>query len=90
MLASGSATIVHEGHTYEVDQPEIIPMQAVEARFTAGDQRGFRWLDVDQALRVRRVEPEGAGERFTDAARGEGAKGPSVDTTRSMGAQHVG
>ena len=39
VLASGSATIVHEGQTYEVDQPEIIPMQAVAARFTAGDQR---------------------------------------------------
>ena len=91
VLASGSATIVHEGQTYEVDQPEIIPMQAVAARFTAGDQRGLpSGSRVDQALRVRRVEPEGAGERVTDAARGEGATGPSVDTTRSMGAQHVG
>jgi deazaflavin-dependent oxidoreductase (nitroreductase family) len=90
VLASGSATIVHEGNTYAVDHPEIIPMQAVKARFTASDQRGFRWLRVDRALRVRRVEPEGAGARFTDAARGEGAKGPSLNTTRSMGAQHVG
>jgi hypothetical protein len=90
VLASGSATIVHEGNTYEVDQPEIIPMQAVAARFTASDQQGFRLLAVDQALRVRRVEPEGAGVRFTDAARGEGARGSSVETTRSMGAQHVG
>ena len=44
VLASGSATIVHEGQTYEVDQPEIVPMQAVAARFTAGDQQGFRLL----------------------------------------------
>lgn len=90
VLAGGSATIVHEGNAYAVDHPEIIPMKAVQTQFTASDQRGFRWLDVDQALRVRRVEPEGAGERFTGAARGEGATGPSVDTTRSMGAQHVG
>ncbi len=90
VLASGSATIVHEGHTYQVDQPEIVPMQAVAAQFTAGDERSFRWFAVDQALRVRRVEPEGAGERFTDAARGEGARGLSADTTRSMEAQHVG
>jgi deazaflavin-dependent oxidoreductase (nitroreductase family) len=55
VLASGSATIVHEGQTCQVDQPEIIPMQAVEALFTAGDQRSFRWLAVDQALRVRRA-----------------------------------
>jgi len=90
VLANGSATIVHEGHTYQVDQPEIVPMRAVESQFTAGDQRGFHWMAVDQALRVRRVELEGGGERSTDAARGEGAKGPSVDTTRSLGAQHVG
>lgn len=89
VLASGSATIVHEGQTYEVDQPEIVPMRAVAARFAAGDQRSFRWFAVDQALRVRRVEPEGAGERFTDAARGGGATGPCVDPARSMGSQPV-
>ncbi len=89
VLAGGSATIVHEGHTYAVDRPEIVPMEAVQAQFAASDQRGFRLLRVDQALRVRRVEPEGAGAPFTDAARGEGAKGPSVDTSRLMGAQHV-
>jgi deazaflavin-dependent oxidoreductase (nitroreductase family) len=89
VLASGSATIVHEGQTYEVDQPEIIPMQTVAARFAGGDQQGFRLLAVDQALRVRRVEPEGAGERSTDAARGEGAMGPSVQTTGSIGARNV-
>jgi len=89
VLASGSATIVHEGQTYGVDQPELIPMPAVAARFTSSDQQGFRVLRVDQALRVRRVEPEGAGERSSDATRGERATGPSVDTARSMGAQHV-
>jgi len=90
VLANGSATIVHEGHTYAVDQPEIVPMQVAQAHFTAGDQRSFRWYGTDQALRVRRAEPEGAGERFTDAARSEGAQRPAVDTTRSMGARHVG
>jgi deazaflavin-dependent oxidoreductase (nitroreductase family) len=48
VLASGSATIVHEGQTYPVDQPEVVPMQAVEAQFTAGDQRSFRWFAVDR------------------------------------------
>jgi deazaflavin-dependent oxidoreductase (nitroreductase family) len=85
VLASGSATLVHEGHSYQVDRPEIVPMQAVGARFTAGDQRSFRWMAVDQALRVRRIEPEGAGERFNGAARGEGARGPAIDPSRSMG-----
>jgi deazaflavin-dependent oxidoreductase (nitroreductase family) len=90
VLASGSATIVHDGQTHEVDQPEIVSMQTVETHFTAGDQRGFRRFAVDQALRVRRVEPEGAAVRFTDTARGVGANSPSVKAPRSMGAQHVG
>jgi deazaflavin-dependent oxidoreductase (nitroreductase family) len=57
VLAAGSATIVNEGHAYAVDRPEVVPMQEVRASFSPGDQRGFRWLAVDQALRVRRVEP---------------------------------
>ena len=55
VLASASATIVHEGSTFQVDQPEVIPMREVAAEFTAGDQRSFRWMAVDKALRVRRV-----------------------------------
>jgi hypothetical protein len=91
VLASGSATIVHEGQTYEVDQPALIPMQAVAARFTSSDQQGFRVLRVDQALRVRRVEPERAREQQADAPPSRsGARGAFVGTTRSMGAQHVG
>jgi deazaflavin-dependent oxidoreductase (nitroreductase family) len=89
VLAAGSATIVHEGRTYGVDQPEVIPMQAVAARFTAGDQQGFRFLGVNQALRVRRVEPEQAGAQVTDAPAGEGVRGHSVDATRSLVAQDV-
>lgn len=68
VLASGSATIVHEGQTYEVDQPEVIPVQTVATRFTAGDQRGFRLLGVDKALRVRRAEPDEVGARFTEVS----------------------
>lgn len=79
VLASGSATIVHEGHTYQVDQPAIVPMVSVADRFTAGDQRGFRRLRVDQALRVRRVEPGEAGARATEAPRGESPPARALD-----------
>lgn len=74
VLAGGSATIVHEGRTYQVDQPEIVPMQSVVARFSASDQRGFRWLGVDRALRVRRVDPDSADPRHSEAPRDEGAQ----------------
>jgi deazaflavin-dependent oxidoreductase (nitroreductase family) len=89
VLASGSATIVHEGQAYAVDHPEIVPMQTVATHFTAGDQRGFRRFAVDQALRVRRVEPEGARAQAPEVPRREGARGSAVDAARSMGAQHV-
>lgn len=89
VLASGSATIVHEGQTHQVDQPEIVSMQTVETHFTAGDQRGFRRFAVDQALKVRRVELGEARVQAPEAPRGEGARGTAVDATRSMGAQHV-
>lgn len=57
VLAAGSATLVTEGHTYEVDQPELIPMDDVVDRFPPGDQRSFRVFGVDRALRLhRRVE----------------------------------
>jgi len=57
-LASGSATIVNEGHTYRVDQPEIIPMEAAAAHSPPKDQRQHRLFAVDQCLRVRRGQSD--------------------------------
>ena len=56
VLASGSATLVHEGQTSEVERPELVPMSTVVSRFPASDQRSFGWFAVDQVLRVRRVD----------------------------------
>ena len=66
--ASGSATIVNEGHAYEVDHPEVTPVEAAAAYFPAEHQRSHRRYRVDQCLRVRRVQPssEKAGEQLTD------------------------
>lgn len=63
VLASGSATIVNEGHTYRVDQPEIIPTAAAATYFPAKQQRSLGFYRVDQCLRVRRVELEEAEEQ---------------------------
>ena len=60
VLASGSATIVNEGHTYRVDQPEVIPMEAAAGYLSANDQRNLRLIGANQCLRLRRVEPGGA------------------------------
>jgi deazaflavin-dependent oxidoreductase (nitroreductase family) len=56
VLASGSATIVNAGHTYRVDQPEIIPTEAAAANFPVKEQRSLRRFRIGQCLRVRRVD----------------------------------
>jgi hypothetical protein len=52
VLAAGSATLVHEGHTYAVDRPELVPMAGLESCFSETDQRAQRVTRVDQCLRV--------------------------------------
>lgn len=53
VLAAGSATIVHEGATYEVDRPEIVPDSVGQPFFPPKDQRTHRRFRVDQFLLVR-------------------------------------
>jgi deazaflavin-dependent oxidoreductase (nitroreductase family) len=60
VLASGSAMVVHEGHLYQVDQPEVVPMHDAEHYFSPGDQRSHRGFGVDRCLMLRRVGPEAA------------------------------
>jgi deazaflavin-dependent oxidoreductase (nitroreductase family) len=58
VLAAGSATIVDEGSTYRVDQPELVPTAVAAPHLPAKEQRNLRLFAVDRCLRVRRVEPE--------------------------------
>ena len=55
VLAAGTATVVHEGRTYCVDSPELVPMASVADRFGRTDQDMFRWLRVDDCLRLRNL-----------------------------------
>ena len=57
VLANGSATIVTNGHAYEVDQPEVIPMAEATAYFRPQEQRLHRQFHVDSALQVHQ-QPE--------------------------------
>ena len=54
VIADGSATIVHEGDEYEVDRPEVLPIEAASDYFSTQDQRALQVFAVDQCLRVRR------------------------------------
>jgi len=57
VLVSGSATLVHEGTTYRVDRPEILPLALMADHFPAKDRRNHDRFKVDQCLRVRRIDP---------------------------------
>lgn len=71
VLAAGSATIVHEGGTHEVDEPEVVPLADVEEAFEPKARRSLKLFKIDEALRLRRVGPSGSG-----GAPGDGAEAP--------------
>lgn len=56
VIAAESATIEHEGRTYEVDRPEVLPIEAGDDYFSESDLRAHRLVGVTECLRVRRVE----------------------------------
>jgi deazaflavin-dependent oxidoreductase (nitroreductase family) len=56
VLASGTAVIVNQGHTYPVDRPEVVPMEGARVYFPAWTRRIHRRIRVDRCLRVRRAE----------------------------------
>jgi len=68
VLASGSATIVAEGHTYRVDRPELVPTAVAAPHLPRSEQRNLRLFAVDQCLRVRRSEPDEASSQAADQA----------------------
>ena len=68
VLASGSATIVDEGNTWLIDQPELVPAAVAAPHMPAKEQRGLRRFAIDQCLRVRRVEPDEASQQVADPA----------------------
>ena len=55
VLASGSATLVFEGETFQVDSPELIPLSTVETVFAPREQRMHRIFGVTDVLRMHRV-----------------------------------
>jgi deazaflavin-dependent oxidoreductase (nitroreductase family) len=54
VLDKGSAAIVANGHTYEVDRPQVIPMAEATTYFRPRERRMHRQFHVDSALRVHR------------------------------------
>ena len=56
VLAKGSATLVTDGHTYEVEHPEeVIPLASATTYFRPRDQHFQRRFGVESVLEVHRV-----------------------------------
>jgi deazaflavin-dependent oxidoreductase (nitroreductase family) len=53
VLAVGRAEVVVEGETHQVDRPELLPTASCATAFSPTDQRLFRWLAVNECLRLQ-------------------------------------
>ena len=53
VLATGSATLIHEGRTLPVHQPEVVPTAEIVGDLPSSEQRTLRLFGVTQCLRVR-------------------------------------
>lgn len=55
ILAAGSATLVHEGQTYALEQPEVVPIAAAAVDFGCRERRFLRLFGVQECLRLYRA-----------------------------------
>jgi len=55
VLAAGSATIVHEGETFGVDSPEVVPIDEAAGCFSEQARHVHELLKVEHVLRVHRT-----------------------------------
>ena len=53
VMADGSATLVHEGRTVPLHQPEVVPIAEVMRDLPASEQRTLRVFRVEHCLRLR-------------------------------------
>ena len=55
VLAAGSATVVDQGTTYTVSDPQIVPTSEAEPHLPPDTLRTLRVFRVEECLRVRRA-----------------------------------
>ncbi len=54
--AAGSAELVHEGDTHQLEEPELVPSEVGNPYFPPNVQRTHRLFAVDDFLVLRRAE----------------------------------
>jgi deazaflavin-dependent oxidoreductase (nitroreductase family) len=60
VLASGSATVVHQGLSFPVERPEVVPFDSVAHHFS--DARAIRAFGVTQAVLLHKAAADHSGE----------------------------
>lgn len=58
VLASGTATVVHDGVEHTTHSPEVLPIAAVSELFPDSEQRNFRLFSIQECLLLRRADAE--------------------------------
>lgn len=70
VLASGSATIVHQGVPYPVERPEVVPFDSVAHHFP--NARAIHTFGVTEAVLLHKVGRTSAGSRCPEPGSGLG------------------
>jgi deazaflavin-dependent oxidoreductase (nitroreductase family) len=61
VLASGTATVVHQGASFPVERPEVVPFDSVAHYFP--DARAIRTFGVTQAVLLHKAVADQLGEQ---------------------------
>jgi deazaflavin-dependent oxidoreductase (nitroreductase family) len=58
VVMAGRATLLHDGHSYVVDRPVVVPVADAADSFPAGARRALRWLGVEECVRLHHASDE--------------------------------
>ena len=58
VLAAGSATYRHDGHSHGVERPALVPLHEFDDQFSTADQKAHRLFKVELALHVHAASDE--------------------------------
>ena len=69
VLTAGRASLTHEGETFDLERPEIVPMSEVEDAWPESERSTHRAFRVEECMRLHRVSTgSGAGSGTGDPA----------------------
>lgn len=57
LMSAGTAEVIHEGITYRVVEPELVPAASVAAQQSPAERFGLWLFGADEVLRMRKPDP---------------------------------